>query len=146
MEYKSNCKIQYFPTMGHCCIINEKRLSLRANEKQGSRTLKRSLFNDKEESTHYGGSFCIPEYKLMIKNSTSSMDVFGLGSDKNLEPILHFVLDENCACKLRKDGYFPSCVMPDNWVSYQTSCDIQMPHVLSGKKNKVIYVHYIYTR
>ena len=66
------------------------------------------------------------------------MDVFGLGSDKNLDPILHYVLDENCAYQLQQDGYYPSYIMPDNWISYQTSCDIELPHVLCGKKHKVI--------
>ena len=124
--------------MGSCCIINENRTRTRTHENQELGALKRSLLKDNEPSKHYGGSFCIPEYNLMIKNCTSSMDVFGLGSDKNLNPILHFVLDEKCACQLHKDGYFPSCVMPENWVSYERSYDIQLPHVLSGKKKKVI--------
>ena len=52
-----------------------------------------------------GGSFCIPEFDLMIQSSDKCMDVFGIGHDTEQEPLLHYVLDEKCANELNNNGY-----------------------------------------
>ena len=63
--------------IGHCCLIN-----LRC---ENEHKLKTTLSNNKRATidekppVSFGGSFCLPEFSLLIGNNTNCMDVFALG-------------------------------------------------------------------
>ena len=65
------------------------------------------------------------------------MDVFGLGKDANLDPSLHFVLDEECASKLLEKGLVPQLQRPNSWRKYDTTLNIVLPHELKNTTVKV---------
>ena len=65
------------------------------------------------------------------------MDVFGLGKDDNLDPALHFVLDEECAFKLSSKGLLPQLQRPSSWRKYETTLDIVLPHDFKNYTVKV---------
>ena len=126
----------YYPSndfVGHCCIITRLRKSEREKNIQRTNHMKRKNI----EKSSFGGSFCLPEYNLLIGTSTTCMDVFGLGKDDNLEPTLHFVLDEECASELSSEGVSPQLFRPTSWSKYERTFDIVLPHDFKNNSVKV---------
>ena len=87
-------------------------------------------------SVSFGGAFALPEFKLLIKTDTTSMDVFGIGIDFETNPWWHFVVDEECAHSLMKEGIYPSSIVPKNWSSFTRNISIRPPHSFKKKRSK----------
>ena len=81
-------------------------------------SLKRKSTTTHTTDLSFGGAFALPEFKLLIKTDTSSMDVFGIGIDFETNPWWHFVVDEECAHSLIKEGIYPSSIVPKNWSKF----------------------------
>ena len=131
MQYESSCNDLDKDYIGHCCIIkNNKILN---NKSSGP---KRKVVENINEMS-FGGSFCIPEFELMIESCDQCMDVFGIGHDTDQEPLLHYVLDEKCANELKNNGYQPLMDMPSDWITYEMQFEITLPHVIKEHNKKV---------
>ena len=79
-------------------------------------------------SVSFGGAFALPEFNLLIKTETTSMDVFGIGVDYGTKPWWHYVVDEECAKSIMKQGIYPSLTIPANWASIKRDIYITLPH------------------
>ena len=129
-------KERKFPTnfIGHCCMIDVRR-----NEQMKFETSMRKiplLQNPKSEMYSYAGAFCLPEFRLLIKNFTKCMDVFSLGAEESIRPALHYVVNDECASQLMENGIFPSMDLPANWSRKHTNVSIILPHLLKDKSMK----------
>ena len=122
--------------IGHCCLIEVKRNEEISVENQLKRKQQIEGRNNCH-NTNYGGSFCIPEYQMMVMVNTTSMDVFGIGKELQQNGLLHYVLDEKCAQSLMKKGFYPSNRMPNSWITIKKDIAINLPHVLTETKETV---------
>ena len=93
---------------------------------------KRKNLGDRITSSPLGGSFVIPEFRLIVSTCFDSIDVLGLGREDNLNPRIHFVNDEQNGLDLQAAGVVPLTEMPESWEIETTIMHIRLPHV--GKK------------
>ena len=101
------------------------------------RSQKRPFTPSYMSSVSFGGAFALPEFNLLIKTETTSMDVFGIGVDYGTKPWWHYVVDEECANSIMKQGIYPSLTIPLNWSSIERDIYITPPHYLNNKKVKM---------
>ena len=135
IEYDSDNK-NNLDYVGHCCLFDY-HIAGRASDIS---TKRKKRFNDACNSDNiksYGGSFVIPEYHLMIANTTTAMDVFALGKDKELAPVIHYVLDEENANELASSGIFPCVKVPQSWQHFKRVITITLPHSIFDEETTV---------
>ena len=103
--------LTYNNYVGHCCLLHIKCENKRnLKRKQMSSSPIPMSFNIPK----FGGSFCLPEYNLLIANDTTCMDVFSLARETNISPSMHFVVDEEYAKAMIDQGNYPTTEMPSS--------------------------------
>lgn len=138
--------------IGHCCLINQfygeesygrDKCKVSGNKHSRKDDTHLGLQRTAElsptlKSIRLGGCFVLPEFGLLLPTTTSEMDVFGLGDDREgLKPRWHFVLDEEIAVNLMMEGARPKEDVPDSWKVIETTLLVASPHCLAQKKKKV---------
>ena len=123
---KESCRF-----IGHCCIIDGKcKDIIKSSQSFRKRAIIGTPSNLKKS---FGGSFCLPEFYLLIKNDDTCMDVFSLGAEENLNARLHFVVSDECANNIMNNNICPNVIMPPSWTSDIINIRINNPHSLNGK-------------
>ena len=125
--------------IGHCCMISV----MYPPRKKGSQVRNTVDVDDCQEGTFsIGGSFCLPEFKLLIPIDEKGMDVFGVGKDEEADARWHYVISEKHAAEIHSRGVFPSHEMPSSWTCVEKNLNIQLPHDLNHKQ-KVCQIYVV---
>jgi len=123
--------------VGSCCIISQ-----HVEEEVRLEEMKNETNISDHFSSVAGGTFCLPEFNLLIGSNTTSIDVFGLGEETDTKGFWHSVLDEqHCRNIERSASKKVNRTIPDSWYHEIITCPaIDEPHKLCFKKKKVRYL------
>ena len=139
--------------VGHCCIINqhfEKKPTATHKSEQSkqpapfrskiaAQPTRRSGPASKIEECSIGGCMCLPEFNLLIPTNFNSMDILGLGHEREpgIKGKWHFVIDETFAAGVAARGVYPQHKsLPPDWIEDEHRLQIRLPHELLESSSK----------
>lgn len=137
--------------IGHCCLLKHKSKENTPKRLKSKHDVLESTTKKEEENHHQnafppsnlniGGSFVYDQCKLIIPSSFHFFDCFALGSEQNLPPITHYVIDEAYSLSLVKSNNISilnqindQSQIPSTWNIYFKSVNTKVPHNFQKQK------------
>ena len=125
--------------IGCCCMIRNKINALKHASVAATSVSPSPRKKIKTCNSITGGSFCLPQFRLLIASDEQCIDVFGLGKEEGIPPYWHAVMDQrHCENLESTTSKRPATTVPSTWSTERVFVrNTDLPHTMSGFRNKV---------